>query len=260
MHSMVTPTWTYPPETPTLTDGDVHVWQASLAQPASQIERFWAYLARDERERAHQFRFAQDRDYFVAGRGILRAILSRYLRVSPEAITFEYNRYDKPALAGVPRIPDLQFNLSHSDGRLLLALVRGRSIGVDIERIRNDINHEEIAQRFFAPDEVARLRSLPASKRSLGFFNCWTRKEAYVKAQGDGLSRRLDTFSVTLAPEAPVALDAGDDRWQLWALDVGDDFAAGLVIEGEVNTFTFWQWPSATGVALHAGRSRLCAY
>ena len=164
----------------------MHVWRASLNLPASQIERLGQTLSTDEWSRANRFAFQKDRDHFVAARGILRAILGHYLDEAPNRLRFSYNPFGRPALAGEPE--GLRFNVSHSHGRALIAVTGGRSVGVDVERIRPDVTYEQLARRFFSPREVAALLALPENLRRKAFFTCWTCKEAYVKARGEGLS------------------------------------------------------------------------
>ena len=170
-------------------------------------------LAPDEQRHADAFHFALHRDRYVAGRAMLRRLLAARLERDPVSLRFHYGKSGKPALDEA-----LSFNFSNSDdlGALVIAAFE---LGVDIERVR--VIEEDVAGRFFAADEVARLRSLPSEQQTAAFFNCWTRKEAYIKALGDGLSLSLDRFSVTLAPgDPPRLLRAGDDpaepgRWRL---------------------------------------------
>jgi len=225
---------------------EVHVWRASLDQPALLAD-FFATLSPDEQKRAARFHFQKDREHYTAARGLLRAILSRYLKLDPADLAFGYSSYGKPYLAGEQ--PDgVRFNISHSHGLALLAFARGRDLGVDVEFVRPDIAEEEIAERFFSAAEVAALRALPASRQAEGFFNCWTRKEAYIKARGEGLSLPLDQFDVSLAPGEPAALlctrvavnDAS--RWSMVKLKPGAGFKAALVVEGRDWQLRCWQW------------------
>lgn len=219
----------------TLSPGEVHAWIASLDQPPDQVARLWQTLADDERERARRFYFPRDRDHFVVARGMLRALLACYLREAPEAVGFRYGPYGKPELANAS---PLRFNLSHAHGQALYALAWEREIGADIEWMRRDVTSEQIAERFFSPREGAALRALSPEQQITGFFNCWTRKEAYIKARGLGLSLPLDSFDVTLAPEeAPALLETRPDpddaaRWSLAAIDAGPGYAAAIAVEG----------------------------
>jgi 4'-phosphopantetheinyl transferase len=189
-------------------EDEVHLWIFRLDPGPTDGE----LLAPCERARAERFHFQRDRDRFIAGRGRLRRILGAYLQQSPNLLQFCYGASGKPAVAG-----PLSFNLSHSGEFAALAVARF-GLGVDIECVRPI--EEAVAERFFAADEVARLRRLPETQQTEAFFACWTRKEAYVKALGDGLSLPLDCFSVSLEPqESARLLRAGNDpaepsRWQ----------------------------------------------
>jgi 4'-phosphopantetheinyl transferase len=180
---------------------EVHVWRASLERPEETVARMRRVLAEDERLRADRFRFERDRSRYIVGRALLRGLLGHYLDTAPEDLTFEYGEFDKPTLSGGP-----WFNLSHSGSVALYAFSNAGEIGVDVERDDADLTRECIAERFFSPAEVSVLRSLPPGDQPRAFLACWTRKEAFIKARGDGLSLALDSFDVTLAPDAPAAL------------------------------------------------------
>jgi medium-chain acyl-[acyl-carrier-protein] hydrolase len=220
---------------PPLGADEVHVWRVPLECRPETVSHLLAGLAPDERERADRFHFDKDRRHFIAGRGALRAVLGRYLGEPPERLRFTYNVYGKPALVGGGNV---RFNLTHSHGLALLAVTRGREVGVDLERVRADLAGEELAERFFSPREVAALRGLPQGQRREAFFRCWTRKEAYIKARGAGLALPLDRFDVTLRPDEPAALLATHDepaeagRWSLRNLAPGDGYAGALAVEG----------------------------
>ena len=221
-----------------LGEDEIHVWHANLAQTTSRILGFESTLTPDERRRANRFHFQTDRDHFIVARGLLRAILSRYLDIKPSQLRFCYSPYGKPALAKESGGDVLRFNLSHSHGIALYALTLHRDLGIDLEQIRTDWACEKIAARFFAPSEVAQLRALPANMWHEAFFHCWTRKEAYIKARGEGVSLPLDKFEVSLAPGDSAALLSvkGDpqeaSRWSMKELRVGPGYAAALVVQG----------------------------
>ena len=222
---------------PPLGGGQVHVWRVSLDAPAAPKDRLRQTLSADEERKAAGFRFAEDRERYVACRGALRAILARYLHRRPEDFCFSYNPEGKPFLAGDCGAERLRFNVAHADGLALVALAREREVGVDLERVRA-IEAEEIAERFFSAAEVAVLRGLPADRRVDAFFRCWTRKEAYLKATGKGLSGGLDQFDVSLAPGEPAALlahrgaPAEVGRWRLRELAPAPGYAGALAVEG----------------------------
>ncbi len=228
--------WSQPPGVPALPRGEVHVWRAVLDTSERHRKGLLATLSPDERARADRFHFERDRVHFITGRGWLRAILARYLETAPAALRFHYGPHGKPRLAGA--FSDrLRFNVSHSHGLALYAVAVDRELGVDIERIEPRLEHG-IAERFFSPGEVATLRALPRHVQREAFFTCWTRKEAYVKARGKGLTLRLDQFDVSLSPGEPAALlrTAGDPdealRWSLRELAPGPGYSAALVAEG----------------------------
>ncbi len=242
-------TWSFPPKNLTLGNDEVHVWRAALNVQASHVQCLRRTLTADERSRAERFHFQKDREHFIVARGLLRAILGRYLDVEPSQLRFSYSPYGKPSLARESGSGDLCFNVSHADGLALYAVTRGRQLGVDIERVRADLADEQVAERFFSQQELAELRTFSGSMRSQAFFNCWTRKEAYIKARGEGLSLPLDQFDVSLAPGGPAALlsTAGNPqeafRWSLRELNPGSGYVAALAAEGDDWQLKCWQWP-----------------
>ena len=215
--------------------GEIHVWRASLEQPAGHMAELREFLTPDENERAGRYIWDEAKRHFTAGRGILRALLGRYLAQHPLRVGIEYNEYGRPRLAGGSDRGLLFFNLSHSGGMALYAFARGNPVGVDIERIR-ELDILGIAKRFFAPAEYANLVSLPESGRNEAFFRCWTRKEAFVKAEGTGLRLDLSRVEVTLGPGAPPRiLRVGSSiedgaEWTLRDLDAGQGFAAAMAV------------------------------
>jgi 4'-phosphopantetheinyl transferase len=180
---------------------EVHVWRASLERRPHAVGRMRSLLASDEQRRADQFRFERDRARYIVGRALLRILLARYLETAAAGLEFEYGEFRKPGLRDGP-----WFNLSHSGPVALYAFSSACEVGVDIELDEPDFARERIAERFFSRAEVSVLRSLPLEVQPRAFLTCWTRKEAFIKARGDGLSLRLDSFDVTLAPGTPAAL------------------------------------------------------
>jgi 4'-phosphopantetheinyl transferase len=184
---------------------DVHVWSCSLACDHEAIGDPTVHLDADERARAGRFRFAPDAERFMRGRAFLRHVLASYTGLAPAALRFVTNEQGKPSLHDA-EARALWFNLSHSGPHALLAVARTRLLGVDVEVVRPGFADDEIAERFFAPSEVRALRRLPVSEQEFGFFRCWTRKEAYIKARGGGLQIPLDSFTVEFDRGAPAAL------------------------------------------------------
>lgn len=217
---------------------DVHLWIASLNRPGAEVAALRRTLTSDELERAGRFHFKNDRDYFIVARGLLRAILARYLKKKPGEIRFDYGSHGKPELRVKNGKPPLRFNLAHSRDYAIYAVARSRAVGVDIEFIRPEFAKEEIAERFFSGAEVGALRVLPEKLQATGFFNCWTRKEAFLKALGDGLSRPLDEFDVSLAPDQPARLlrvgwnSSEASRWFLESLEPVRGYVAAVAVEG----------------------------
>lgn len=237
-------TWSEPPESLALATGEVHVWRVELDQPEHLLETFRATLEEHELQRAGRFHFEKHRRHFIAARGVLRQLLSRYLGTKPEAFRLSYGAYGKPALSGEHENSRLRFNMSHSHEVALFAFGEGREIGVDVEHMRSDFASEEIARRFFSRREVETFNTIPEQQQVTAFFKCWTRKEAFIKVIGMGLSQPLDQFDVTLVPEEPAALlwVSGDDasRWSLHDLEVGGDYAGALAVEGQVSRIRCW--------------------
>jgi len=234
--------WAEPPELLSLPKGTVHVWRIALDQEDDRVESFRVTLEPHELERAARFHFEKHRRYFIVARGFLRSVVARYLEARPEELRFAYGEYGKPAL---PDEHVLRFNLSHSNEVALLAVVLDAELGVDVEHIRADFASEDIARRYFSRTEVDAFNALPPEERVAAFFRCWTRKEAYIKAIGKGLSQALDEFDVTLAPGiAPALLRAKDDdaaRWWLSDVEVGEGYAGALAVERPVAEVRFFR-------------------
>ncbi len=223
----------------TLAGDTVHVWRVGLDVAGAYLDHLQASLSPDEHARAARFHARQDRARFIAARGFFRVILGRYLAREPGRLRFSYNAYGKPAL--IPEYGDRQLHVSvsHSHAVALYAITYYGAVGIDLEHIQPDFPYRRIAERFFSPHEVAALFALPAAQQQRAFFVCWTRKEAYVKARGDGLSLPLDRFDVSLSPDEPPALLRvhGDDdeayRWSLHQLPPAHGYVAALAIKGQ---------------------------
>jgi 4'-phosphopantetheinyl transferase len=219
---------------------EVHIWPLQLIASVEDCTRYLSSFADDERTRAASFSLPHLQVRYVAGRGALRCILASYLGCTPAGVKLSYTAFGKPFLCDEAE-HGLRFNLSHSQDQALLAVTRGRVIGVDIEQVRPDFATEEIAQRFFSERECQELQALPSAERTTAFFRCWTRKEAFIKAVGDGLSFPLDAFAVSFAPGEPAALrwlradDEGVRHWHLKNLAAPSGFLAALAVEGDVS-------------------------
>jgi 4'-phosphopantetheinyl transferase len=226
--------WVVPGTPPPLGVHEAHLWRLDLDAATGEASAT-DILNEEERARAARFHFERDRHRFMAGRAALRRILAAYLDRSPDDLVFAVGPHGKPALENL----GLEFNLSHSGGCGLLAVTRGRRVGVDVERVRADFAGEDIARRFFAPAEVEALAGSAPDQYATGFFRCWTRKEAYVKARGDGLSLALDRFEVPLDQGATRALASCLDdpsecaRWSLREVVPAPGYLGALVVEGD---------------------------
>lgn len=216
--------------------GEVRVWLTDLDPGAAIVDRFIPVLSPDERERAERFHFRRDATRWIVARATLRDILGACLQTEPSAIAFTYGRHGKPALGGSVEGADLQFSVSHSADLAAYAVTIGAPVGVDVERLRPVEYLDAVAERTFSRRECAALRGLPVELELAGFFNCWTRKEAYVKALGGGLSYPLDRFSVSLAPGVPARLESVEDApahvqtWAMESLPLPANFTGAVVV------------------------------
>jgi 4'-phosphopantetheinyl transferase len=230
---------------------EVHVWSVDLRAWEEAAGQLLELLDPEERERAGRFKFPEPRNQFIISRALLRRALGGYLHIDATAVRFCTTSDGKPELAVSPnvRTNDLRFNLSHTEGATVFAVVRQRQVGIDVERIRIDTNAMELAERFFSPREVQWLRSRPASEQVSSFFSCWTAKEAYIKAHGEGLSMSLSGFGVLPGTGSKLQLNVYADpaearRWSIWQLELGTDLRAALAVEGKSCRVRVGQWPS----------------
>jgi 4'-phosphopantetheinyl transferase len=235
--------WAPCPELLELSEDEIHVWRACLDCEDNVFLQFEATLAPDEKARADRFFFQRDRKSFVVTRGVLRTLLARYLNRPPAQFEFDYSPQGKPFLhADLTRRP-VQFNVSHSHGLALLAFSAGHHVGIDVELVRPNFAGDDIAERYFSRQEVMELRALPMPLRDEGFFLCWTRKEAYVKARGEGLHIPLVSFHVSLTPGQPARLQSTDSLdWSLLSLRPGPEHVGALVGEGRDWRLRCWDW------------------
>jgi len=216
---------------------EVHVWRTGLDMTAAGLAKMWQTLSPNERDRADRFHFEADRRRCVIGRGYLRLLLGKILHLPASRLQFKYEEFGKPSLKGMQGLT-LQFNVSHSGDLILIAMTMGRAVGIDVERVRTDFDLDSIATRFFSANECKILASLAGPDRYQAFFTCWTRKEAYLKATGVGLSLPLDQFDVSFLPdEEPRLLSTRPDpteakRWTLRTLVPGQHYMAALAVRG----------------------------
>jgi 4'-phosphopantetheinyl transferase len=223
---------------PELDSAGIHLWHASPQERASLLPHLDRLLSADEAARRDRFRFESDRKDFAFARGMLRMVLAAYLEADPRELRFHYSEHGKPTLAGfgLETETDLQFNLSHTQGAVLLGICRQRAIGVDVERVREDVIPQDIAGRFFSPAEQRALLSLPEAEHREAFFRCWTRKEAFLKARGHGLSFPLAGFDVSIgAGESEASLTTRPDpseaqNWQILPVLAPEGCAAAVAV------------------------------
>ena len=214
-----------------LSGREVHIWTLPTTAASATAVMFEPILAPDGLDRARRFHFTHLRESFLIARGALRCLLGRYLDLHPKSIRLSYSSKGKPALEAGTHI---QFNMTHSGSLAAIAITADCQIGIDVEQVRPLSDMQQIADHFFCSEETSEIMSLPPSERERAFFCCWTRKEAYIKAIGDGLSAPLDGFRVTVLPNTPARFvhlghgAADTDAWTLHDLCLTPDYAAAL--------------------------------
>lgn len=226
--------WVSPPEKQRSGAQDIHVWAAGLDQPLEHISAFKVTLAPDEMERAARFHFERDRNRFIAGRGILREILGSYLETGPSQLCFEYSPRGKPRLKTIDERPHLHFNAAHSEDLILIAVTQLYPVGIDVERVRPISELENIATQYFSAGEAADLMALPKDEQVRSFYRLWTRKEACLKATGEGLSGSTRENESTA-------------HWTLVELTPARDFVGAVAAPAGGLTVSCWKWPSRNG-------------
>ena len=235
--------WGPPPNPPSLRPAELHVWRATLAPDAETLARLEATLDRDERERAQRFIVEHGQRRFTAARGVLRDVLARYTGRAAASLRFAYGPRGKPTLEGGPH-----FNLSHSGDVALLAVTAAAPVGVDVELVRHLPDFEDIAARFFARGELEALRRSRPDDYAASWYRCWTRKEAYIKATGDGLHFPLDRFEVTLLAGDPPALRSLDgsaraaSAWTIHHLEPGPDSVGAAALPAPTSRLRLFDW------------------
>jgi 4'-phosphopantetheinyl transferase len=238
--------WASPPHTLNLMQKEVHLWLIAADVRPGKLESLRSLLFPDEEERAQKLQHQDQQRRFIASRAALRLILSRYTNTPPVGLAFSYGRHGKPAVAELRENRTIHFNLSHS-GPLSLVAVSEEEVGIDLELPRDDIPAVEIAERCFSASERSALSALPQAKQIEAFFRCWTRKESYIKARGEGLSFPLDRFSVSLDTCADAdMLHSGVDpmeslHWSTFDLQI-PGYIAALTTAGGCSSIRYWQW------------------
>ena len=244
--------WCAPPNPLLLAENEVHVWRAPLEMSANNIEHLQHILVDEEIERASRFYFEKDRRNWIVVHALLRSILGQYLKSDPRRLRFTTNDYGKPLIISPLVGKRLHFNLSHSGDFVLYAFAYEREVGVDIEQVRAGIAYRELAAHYFSVHECAALDALPANLQEEAFFLCWSRKEAYIKARGKGLSLPLNQFDVSLSPNEPPRLlgsrenPRGAEHWSLYNLFLERGYVGSLAIEESGWQLCCWQWQGET--------------
>lgn len=240
--------WGPAPSHLVLTGDDVHIWRAQLYEQPARVQRLAELLSIDELTRARAFFFPGDRDRFVVGRAILRMVLSRYLGLHPRRVQFRYGPYGKPTLAQAFKSSPYRFNVSHSRRLALIAVAYEREVGVDLEYLRPLPDLDLIVDDVLSSRENEMFRSLPGGLKQEAFYRCWTRKEAFVKANGRGLTYPLAGIEVSLAPDEPARIISVDgstqcsDNWSLRDLLPGNGFVSALAAEGHIRHIATYHW------------------
>ena len=240
--------WLYAVPGKMMNADEVHVWRAFLDVTTVEFEMLLSFLSDDEAARAGRFHFEKDRKRFIAARGILRKILGSYLNMPPGKICFEHSAHGKPMLAPGHSNDRICFNLSHSGSLALYAVTRNKNIGIDIESIRNDVSPEQVAQQFFSQNEISSLEKVDISKRSELFFQYWTRKEALVKAMGEGVSfplEQIDVSKVDGKALSPIRLlNTGTDvsDWHIQDLFPAEGYTAAFAVKESDLAISYWDY------------------
>jgi 4'-phosphopantetheinyl transferase len=226
---------------------EIHLIFSRLTAEKDFLDQLRQMLSPDEKERARLFRFDEHRNSFIVSRGLLRIILGKWIGAESLAIRFIYSSRGKPA---VPNSHRVRFNLSHSGDFVVYALAMGQELGVDVELIRPVENMEDMAQHSFSAEECRELSTVPHDRRTKAFFDCWTRKEAFIKAIGHGLLYPLDRFQVTLLPDEPAGFvsingrPGSETQWSLHDVSPVKEYAAALAVERRSSRIRAWKFES----------------
>ena len=259
LHFMIKDTLSSPPgiwQKPThplpLLPQEIHVWKISLPSPESWLPKLWKVLNAEEHQRAKRYKTQTLRDTFVTARGTLRLILQRYLHTDAAHIQFASETHGKPYITDQATSPPITFNLSHSAELALLAIAANRQIGIDIEHDRRTTNYPGMINRICSPQEQVFFKDLPPEEQQKMFLTCWTRKEAYVKALGQGITFSLKSITVSLDKSMPpeiLQVEGKENealRWSMCELYPNPEYTAALVGEGNDWTHSCWEWTWGT--------------
>ncbi len=223
--------------------GHLHVWSATAVKDNRQLNELSELLAADEVERANKYVFEKDRWIYVTAKFLLRSILGNYLNINPKEIAFEYSEFGKPSYL---KNIEVDFNVSHSGNRIIIGFAKQQTIGVDIEKIKQDFDPLDLAKIFFSEEEINALSQAKESEMFQAFYRCWTRKESFIKAVGEGLSYPLDSFAVTMDNDHRarfLKIDNNQDSkkdWQLSSFVPADGYIAAITTNGNPNKIEFF--------------------
>jgi 4'-phosphopantetheinyl transferase len=226
----------------------VHIWAASLAVPSATLDSLKPFLSKQELDRAARFHFEHHRSRFIAGRGLLRRVLGRYLETDPAALEFVYGPNGKPAVAGSAHASKIEFNLAHSEDLALLAVTQQSPVGVDVEALRHLTDAADLVARFFCPRENQIFSHLAVAEQPAAFFNLWTRKEALLKATGEGIGRLLNQVEVSFLPDEQAKFRhlptevASPADWTLRALSPAPGYTGALATTVKSINLQCWKW------------------
>lgn len=236
--------WQLAPLNLNLELNEVHIWLVDLDFNLDLVDQLNNILCEDEQIKARKFRFEYLQNRFITTRANLRIILSKYLTISPQNIVFNYGEKGKPSLVKNINPEAIEFNVSHSENLALYSFIKQKKIGIDIEKIRDNCEVENLAQRFFTNNEYQIISRLRGRKQLQAFFQAWTSKEAYLKATGEGLGGGLDKIEINLENEARKILSIKDNQhllenWTLHKIDINQDYIATLALENFQQAITF---------------------
>ncbi len=244
--------WLVPPDLLTLHDGEVHVWRGIVDIPSSDLQVYWETLNGDEQQRARRLRFTQHQRRFTAARGMLRSLLGHYLDLAPQDIELGIGSHGKPFVEN-PVARNLYFNISHSQRIALFGFSHESEIGIDVEGPQPRLDYQSVAKRIMSSQEQVWLNSLPIPKQKTAFLTCWTRKEAFAKAYGKGLTFPFRDLTVTFQPDQLASIVNIKDPWlnsrpwTMFPVYPRARYAGALVVAGRPHTIRYWdyqQWQS----------------
>lgn len=240
--------WSKPPKNLVISNREVHIWRTFIDIDSPIIKTYLPVLSIDELEKANRFYFPNDRNRFITVRSVLRRIIGNYTGKHPRELKFDFNQYGKPFLSQNSSKSTIKFNISHSHEVALIAVTQDFDIGVDVEYMHTNFDFEGIVEKFFSVNEKNVWRSLPSYHKVEAFFNCWTRKEAFIKAKGKGLSLPLNEFDVSFKPGEPALLlntawdrkEVGD--WSVEEIKPANGYVGALAVKGSNLDMKFWEW------------------